>query len=109
LERTRVHSRMIIRSADRLAQDHTEAAIEKLAALMHNAENERDQISAANSLLDRGHGKPAQAIISIPASKKQQALLAAMSDEDLLVAIQGTELPRMLPSAPQPEQDPLLD
>jgi hypothetical protein len=99
----------IIRSADRLAQDHTERAIQTLADIMNNAAEDRDRVRAAESLLDRGHGKPAQAIISIPASKKQQALLAAMSDEDLLVAIQGTELPRMLPSAPQPEQDPLLD
>jgi hypothetical protein len=100
----------LIPSATNLAREHTEAAIAKLAEIMHDDGAEpRDQIRAAESLLDRAHGKPAQAVISIPANKRQQQELAAMSDEDLLVAIQGTELPRMLPSASTLEQDPLLD
>jgi hypothetical protein len=101
----------IVRLADALAREHTEQAIDRLAEILAHGED-RDSIRAAEAILDRGHGKAAQAIISIPASKKQQQLLAAMSDEDLLVAIQGTELPRMLEQQPQsatPEQDPLLD
>ena len=60
------------------------------------AEN-RERITAANSLLDRGHGKPNQAIIAIPASKQQQALLAALSDDELMAAITQTRLPRLAP------------
>lgn len=45
-----------------LARQHSDAAIETLVAAL-KAENESTRVAAANSLLDRGWGKPAQAII----------------------------------------------
>jgi hypothetical protein len=99
----------VFRSADRLAQEHTETAIETLAEVMRDpfAEN-KDRIKAAESLLDRGHGKAAQAVIQLPASREQARRLAAMSDDDLLTVIQAHELPRLSPIL-EVERDPLLD
>jgi hypothetical protein len=45
-----------------LAQAHTEGAINVLSDIMYNGETETVRVSAANSLLDRAHGKPAQAV-----------------------------------------------
>ena len=44
------------------AQKHTEAAIARLAHLMENATSEQAQVAAAKELLDRAHGRPAQAV-----------------------------------------------
>jgi hypothetical protein len=105
-----------MKNADDLARSHTENAISTLAEVMNDpfAEN-KDRVKAADSLLDRGHGKPSQAIIAIPASKRQQELLASMSDEDLLRAIQGARLPRLAPIidatvvSVQPEKHKTID
>jgi ABC-type xylose transport system substrate-binding protein len=45
-----------------LARAHTEAALQTLVAAL-GAENEGTRVAAANSLLDRAYGKPAQAVI----------------------------------------------
>ena len=45
-----------------LARHHTVAAIEKLVAIMTAGQSEQAQLLAANSLLDRGWGKPTQPI-----------------------------------------------
>lgn len=45
-----------------LARVHTPAAIKELARLAVAAESETARVAAINSLLDRGHGKPAQSI-----------------------------------------------
>lgn len=45
-----------------LAREHTEAAIKTLVDLMLTAEENAVKKAAADSLLDRGWGKPAQAI-----------------------------------------------
>lgn len=45
----------------RLARQHCEAAVAKLVELMSSS-NESISLAAANALLDRGVGKPAQAI-----------------------------------------------
>lgn len=58
------------------------------------AEN-RERIAAANSLLDRGHGKPLTAVISLPSTRAHQAMLAALSDEELMAQINQTQLPRI--------------
>ena len=39
------------------AQQYTEKAIEALAEIMESGESEAARVSAANALLDRGHGK----------------------------------------------------
>jgi hypothetical protein len=41
-----------------LARKHTAAAINRLVAIMENAQSEAASVMAANSLLDRGWGKP---------------------------------------------------
>jgi hypothetical protein len=45
-----------------LARSHSKEAVEKLVALMRSSADERTIIAACNSILDRGLGKPAQAI-----------------------------------------------
>lgn len=43
-----------------LAASKAESAINKLALIMENSIDEKNVIAAANALLDRGIGKPAQ-------------------------------------------------
>lgn len=45
-----------------LARAHTKEALEALVSAL-KAESESTRVAAANSLLDRGWGKPAQAVI----------------------------------------------
>jgi hypothetical protein len=99
----------LFRAADSLAREHTEKAVEVLAEVMADpfAEN-KDRIRAAESLLDRGHGKAAQAVIQLPASREQARRLAALSDDELMQIVQNTELPRLLQN-PIDIADPLLD
>lgn len=94
--------------ADSLARQHTELAIQTLADILGDPfAEDKDRIKAADSILDRGHGKPAQAIIQVPLSQQQRARLASMSDDELLAKIQGAPLPRLIPLAlahnPEPE------
>jgi hypothetical protein len=106
----------LIRSADSMAREHTETAIETIANVMNDwAAEDRDRLAAANAILDRGHGKPLAAVIEIPASKALQQRLASMTDDELMARIQSTELPRLAKSVPagtiidvDPEIDPLL-
>jgi hypothetical protein len=103
---------------DKLARSYAVEAIATLAKIMNEPmAKDSDRIKAADSILDRGYGKPQQAVISIPASKMQQQALAAMEDDELMVIIRQKPLPRL--SAPDdlegeyeevaPERDPLLD
>jgi hypothetical protein len=85
---------------DELAREHGPRAIELLADTMETAVEDKDRIRAAEAILDRGYGKPSQAIIAIPANRRQAALLAAMSDEALVAVIESKQLPRL--GAPQP-------
>ena len=101
------------RDASSLAREHTETAVRVLAEVMEDpfAEN-KDRLKAAESILDRGHGKPAQAIIQLPASRQLARQLAALSDDDLMQVIQSHELPRLATQAVvvdvDSEPDPLL-
>lgn len=45
-----------------LAGEYTEAALAELGRLATTAQSEAARVAACNSLLDRGHGKPAQAV-----------------------------------------------
>ena len=45
-----------------LARKHTKEALATLLYVAKEGESEAARVSAANSLLDRGYGKPAQAI-----------------------------------------------
>lgn len=44
------------------AQEYTQDALEVLAQIMKAGESETARVAAANSLLDRGHGKPKQSM-----------------------------------------------
>lgn len=86
----------LIRSLDNLAREHTERAVETITGIMNDElAEDRDRLSAAQQILDRGHGKPLTATIALPANRAQAAMLAAMSDEDLMARIQGAPLPRL--------------
>lgn len=41
---------------------YTDEALAVLASIMHKSESDAARVAAANSLLDRGHGKPKQAV-----------------------------------------------
>lgn len=45
-----------------LAQQYTEAALAVLVQIATAGESEAARVSAANAILDRGHGKPTQPI-----------------------------------------------
>ncbi len=51
------------RAVKEAAQKYTDKALKTLASIMERGESEAARIAAANALLDRGHGKPAQAIV----------------------------------------------
>jgi hypothetical protein len=44
------------------AQQYSTAALSTLAAIMKSGASEQARVAAANALLDRGYGKPAQAL-----------------------------------------------
>jgi hypothetical protein len=46
------------------AREHTVAAINRLVALMQQDDDRNVALAAANALLDRGHGRPPQAILA---------------------------------------------
>ena len=71
--------------ADALAREHTEAAIAVLAEVMYDGDAKHaDRIKAADSILDRGHGKAQQAIIAVPMDKQSRDALYDLSDEELM-------------------------
>lgn len=82
-----------------VAREHGPRAIELLADTMESAVEDRDRIRAAEALLDRGYGKASQAIIAVPASRRQAQLLAGLSDDALVAIIEQKQLPRI--GAPQ--------
>ena len=45
-----------------LARSYTELAVQTLAGIAQNSESDPARVSAANALLDRGWGKPAQPV-----------------------------------------------
>lgn len=106
---------MLFRAADALAREHTERAINTIADIMDDPfADDKDRLSAAKDLLDRGHGKPLQATIALPMNRQQAAALAGMSDAELIEAVQGQALPRLVPQPAlehkaRAKRDPLLD
>jgi hypothetical protein len=49
-----------------LAQEYAPAALAELARLAREAESEQARVAACNAILDRGYGKPSQAIDAGP-------------------------------------------
>ena len=83
-------------SADTLARGYTQKAIDTIAEVMQDGfAEDRDRLNAAKIMLDRGHGVASQATIAIPMNRKAAALLATMSDDDLMAIIRAAPLPRL--------------
>lgn len=100
------------KNADALARESAGEAIKVIREIMIDplAEN-KDRLKAAESLLERGHGKPAQAIIAIPASRRVGETAASMTDEQLLEIMRAVPLPMLvapIQDAEFEEVDPLL-
>jgi hypothetical protein len=89
-----------------LARSHGPRAIELLADAMETAIEDRDRIRAAEAILDRGYGKPSQAIIAVPASRRQQAILATLTDDQLVAIIEKKQLPSLTPRQPMIDVTP---
>lgn len=87
-----------MKTIDGLAREHTERAIEVVREVLDDpfAEN-RDRLKAAEQILDRGHGKPNQAIIAIPGNRQIATQLAGLTDDQLLELLNRHELPRLAP------------
>lgn len=84
---------------DELAREHAPNAVTLLAEIMDREAypfiEARDRIRAAEAILDRGYGKPSQAIIQVPANRQQAALLASLSDDQLVAVIEQKQLPSL--------------
>jgi hypothetical protein len=52
----------IVRTVQELAQKHTVMAIKVLAQIARKGEREASRVAAATALLDRGYGRPPQAV-----------------------------------------------
>jgi hypothetical protein len=97
---------------DKLAQGHGEEAIKTIHEIMSDpfAEN-KDRLAAAREMLDRGHGKPNQAVIMVPLDRQRRQAAALYSDAELGEIIEGEIVKREESeqlALPTPEQDPLL-
>lgn len=109
------------RRADEIARDLTQQALDTITELMANGDQDSIRLGAARDILDRGWGKPLQATIAIPASRKVTAELLGFDDAELLSMatredepIEATfeEFVASLPDAPaEPsiDNDPLLE
>lgn len=75
--------------ANALAREHTTEAIGRIVDVMRDEFcKPMETIAAAQALLDRGHGKPSQAIITTGGGNEGvPAKLAAMSDTELMAAL----------------------
>jgi len=77
--------KLVQSTADSLARLHTAEAIGALVTVLRdNFAKPSEKIQAANSLLDRGHGKAAQAVIAVPARQALAQRMAALDDAALL-------------------------
>ena len=100
----------LIRSLDSMAREHTESAVQTIVAIMNDPDlPPKDRLKAAQEILDRGHGKPINATISIPASRLMQQKIEAMTDAELMAVVQSHELPRISPTTFVPAGTPADD
>jgi hypothetical protein len=67
-----------------LARTHTEESINTLADIMRNSKSDPARVTAANCILDRGWGKPAQ---MVQADIKPKRSILDWSTEELLAII----------------------
>lgn len=87
---------MSTKSADAQAREHASEAISVLHEIMTDPNYEaKDRLRAAESLLERGHGKAVSAVISIPLDRRQKSEMAALTDDQLMEVIADEPLPRL--------------
>ncbi len=67
-----------------LARAHAPEALGTVLDIMRDAPQAELRMRAAQIILDRGHGKPTQAVITLPMTPKAAARLYNMSDDELL-------------------------
>jgi len=74
-----------------LAQKYTNEALATLRSIMKGSEDDRARVAAANAILDRGYGKPAQSVdLTSSDGSMSQAWLAAMKAVDNEVESEAT-------------------
>jgi len=96
----------LIPNLEAMAREHTERAINRVQGLIDDPDP-KIALAAAKEIFDRGHGKPTQAIVTIPARKEVQAILSAMTDEQLMERIDAATPVAQL-DYEEAELDPLL-
>lgn len=98
------------RTADDIARDYTAEALDTIHEIMVEPLAEhRDRLRAAETLLDRGHGRAVSAVIQVPAGKRLQAQLIGMTEEQLYEVIRAQPLPRMLQHVQDADFTPVED
>ena len=97
---------------DQKAQARGEAALDVIDEIMSDPfAEDKDRLAAAREMLDRGHGKPNQAVIMVPLDRQRRQAAALYSDAELSNIIEGEIVKREESeqlALPAPEQDPLL-
>lgn len=79
-------------SADALARLHAREAVGAIVEVMRNRDAAPEhRLRAAALLLDRGHGKPTQAVVTVPATRANAARLAGMTTAALLAIVQRAQ------------------
>lgn len=97
-------------SVTRLAKSYGRDAIDKLAYLMENAEDERVQMAAAEKLLERGYGKPTQATVQYYKRIDEMsydeivAMLGGNPETGELPEEEEKEIQKLIPNQNEPEQ-----
>jgi hypothetical protein len=76
-----------------LARQHTEFAIGVLREIAEHGESEAARVAAANSLLDRAHGKPAQSVEVLHADLTK---VEYPTEEEIIAEIKRRNLPQVL-------------
>lgn len=97
------------KSLSEKARELEDVAVRTIVDVMTDpfAEN-KDRLAAAREILDRGHGKPSQAIIAVPGEKARREAAALYTDAELdqIIDAEFEEIERR--ALPAPVKDPLL-
>jgi hypothetical protein len=70
-----------------LARTHTELALATLVSVCESGETEGARVAAANAILDRGYGKPAQAYTGEDGEGPVEVALSVITDLDRAKAL----------------------
>lgn len=105
------------RPIDALAREHAEEAVETAVQIMRDSmAKDSDRLAAIKFLAETGHGKPSQAIIAVPMTRRVAEQLYGMDREALLDIIGRPVLPAPIDAEFTPvgapidsDPDPLLE